>query len=99
MPFFGLGTTTIEIPLVAYSLVLLYPNIVAGLQSAPPEVLDAAQGMGLSARQTLLRVELPLAVPSIVGGLRLAVVSTVSIATIAVVPRGEGPRLSDLLRA
>ena len=83
VPFFGLGTTTIEIPLVAYSLVLLYPNIVAGLQSAPPEVLDAAQGMGFSARQTLLRVELPLAVPSIVGGLRLAVVSTVSIATIA----------------
>jgi osmoprotectant transport system permease protein len=83
VPFFGLGTTTIEIPLVAYSLVLLYPNIVAGLQSAPPEVLDAAQGMGFSARQTLFRVELPLAVPSIVGGLRLAVVSTVSIATIA----------------
>jgi len=83
VPFFGLGTTTIEIPLVAYSLVLLYPNIVAGLQSAPPEVLDAAQGMGFSTRQTLLRVELPLAVPSIVGGLRLAVVSTVSIATIA----------------
>jgi osmoprotectant transport system permease protein len=83
VPFFGLSTTTIEIPLVAYSLVLLYPNIVAGLRSAPPEVLEAARGMGFGPRQMLLRVELPLAVPSIVGGLRLAVVSTVSIATIA----------------
>jgi osmoprotectant transport system permease protein len=83
VPFFGLGTTTIEIPLVAYSLVILYPNIVAGLRAAPPDVLEAAQGMGLDARQILLRVELPLALPAIVGGLRLAVVSTVSIATIA----------------
>jgi osmoprotectant transport system permease protein len=83
VPVFGLGTTTIEIPLVAYSLVLLYPNIVAGLRAAPPEVLEAARGMGFGPRQLLLRVELPLAVPSIVGGLRLAVVSTVSIATIA----------------
>jgi len=83
VPFFGLGKTTIEIPLVAYSLVLLYPNIVAGLRAAPPDVLEAARGMGFGPRQLLLRVELPLAVPSIVGGLRLAVVSTVSIATIA----------------
>jgi len=83
VPFFGLSTTTVEIPLVGYSLVMLYPNILAGLQAATPEVLEAARAMGLERRQVLLRVELPLAVPAIVGGLRLAVVSTVSIATIA----------------
>jgi osmoprotectant transport system permease protein len=83
VPFFGLTTTTIEIPLVGYSLVLLYPNILAGLRSAPPEVLEAARGMGLRRSQVLTRVELPLAVPAIIGGLRIAVVSTVSIATIA----------------
>jgi len=83
VPFFGLTTTAVEIPLVGYSLVLLYPNILAGLRAAPPEVLEAARGMGLSERQLLARVELPLAVPAIIGGLRVAVVSTVSIATIA----------------
>ena len=83
VPFFGLTTTTIEIPLVGYSLVILYPNILAGLRAVPPEVLEAARGMGLNDRQMLARVELPLAVPAIIGGLRIAVVSTVSIATIA----------------
>jgi osmoprotectant transport system permease protein len=83
VPFFGLTTTTVEIPLVGYSLVILYPNILAGLRSAPPDVLEAARGMGLRRRQVLLRIELPLAVPAIIGGLRIAVVSTVSIATIA----------------
>jgi osmoprotectant transport system permease protein len=83
VPFFGLTTTTVEIPLVGYSLVILYPNILAGLRSAPPDVLEAARGMGLRRRQVLMRIELPLAVPAIIGGLRIAVVSTVSIATIA----------------
>jgi osmoprotectant transport system permease protein len=83
LPFFGLTTTTVEIPLVGYSLVILYPNIMAGLRSPPAEVLEAARGMGLTERQVLWRVELPLAVPAIIGGLRIAVVSTVSIATVA----------------
>jgi osmoprotectant transport system permease protein len=83
LPFYGISNTTIEIPLTGYSLVILYPNIIAGLRSAPPEVLEAARGMGLRRRQVLLRVELPLALPAIIGGLRIAVVSTVSIATIA----------------
>jgi osmoprotectant transport system permease protein len=83
IPYFGLSTTTIEIALVGYSLVILYPNIIAGLRSAPPEVLEAARGMGLEPGQVLTRVELPLALPAIIGGLRIAVVSTVSIATIA----------------
>ena len=90
--FSGLSTTTVEIPLVGYSLVILYPNITAGLRSAPPEVLEAARGMGLTQRQVLTRVELPLALPAIIGGLRIAVVSTVAIATIAAIllPQGLG---------
>ena len=87
---FGISTTTIEIALVGYSLVILYPNIIAGLRAAPPEVLAAARGMGLQPRQVLTRVELPLAVPAIIAGLRVAVVSTVSIATIAAVIGGRG---------
>jgi osmoprotectant transport system permease protein len=86
----GLSTTTVEIPLVGYSLVILYPNIVAGLRSAPPEVLEAAHGMGLTRRQVLTRVELPLALPAIIGGLRVAVVSTVAIATIAALVGDRG---------
>jgi osmoprotectant transport system permease protein len=83
VPLTGLTYTTVEIALVAYTLVILFPNIVAGLRSAPGEVLEAARGMGLTRRQILWRVELPLAVPAIIGGLRIAVVSTIAIATIA----------------
>jgi len=92
VPFTGLTWTTVEIALVAYTLVVLFPNFVAGLRSAPPEVLEAARGMGLTRRQVLLRVELPLALPAAIGGLRIAVVSTIAIATIAafLLPAGLG---------
>jgi osmoprotectant transport system permease protein len=92
VPFTGFSYTTVEIALVAYTLVILYPNVVAGLRSPSDDVLEAARGMGLTPRQILWRVELPLAVPAIVGGLRVAVVSTISIATIAafVGPYGLG---------
>jgi len=92
VPFTGLTWTTVEIALVSYTLVILFPNIVEGLHSAPDDVLEAARGMGLTRRQVLMQVELPLAVPAIVGGLRIAVVSTVAIATIAafVLPDGLG---------
>jgi len=92
IPFSGLTWTTVEIALVAYTLVILFPNFVAGLNSAPEEVLEAARGMGLTRMQTLRQVELPLAVPTIIGGLRVAVVSTVAIATIAafLLPDGLG---------
>ena len=76
----------------AYTLVILFPNIVTGLRSAPAEVIEAARGMGLTRTQMLWRVELPLAVPAIIAGLRIAVVSTVAIATIAatLLPKGLG---------
>jgi osmoprotectant transport system permease protein len=92
VPLTGITWTTVEIALVAYTLVILFPNITAGLRSAPPDVLEAARGMGLTQTQILLRVELPLAVPAIVAGLRIAVVSTVSIGTVAafLLPKGLG---------
>jgi osmoprotectant transport system permease protein len=92
VPFTGITRTTVEIALVGYTLVILFPNFVTGLRSAPPDVLEAARGMGLTQRQVLTRVELPLALPAIIGGLRIAVVSTISIATIAafLLPQGLG---------
>jgi osmoprotectant transport system permease protein len=92
VPFTGLTWTTVEISIVGYTHVMLFPNIVTGLRSAPDEVIEAARGMGLTRLQVLTRVELPLAVPAIVGGLRIAVVSTVAIATIAafLLPDGLG---------
>jgi osmoprotectant transport system permease protein len=92
VPFTGIGVLTVEIALVSYTLVILFPNIMAGLRGVPADVLEAARGMGLTRRQILLRVELPMAVPAIIGGLRIAVVSTISIATIAafLLPKGLG---------
>jgi osmoprotectant transport system permease protein len=92
VPITGLTVTTVEIALVSYTLLILYRNMVAGLRGVPPDALEAARGMGLTRRQTFLRVELPLAVPAIVAGVRIAVVSTISIATVAafVIPQGLG---------
>ena len=83
VPVTGLTVTTIEIALVSYTLFVLYRNIVAGLRAVPAEVLESAQGMGLTRRQTFLRVELPLAAPAILAGIRVATVATISIATVA----------------
>jgi osmoprotectant transport system permease protein len=74
----GFSVVTAEVPLVMYTL----RNIVAGLDGVPAEVLEAADGMGHTRRQRLWRVELPLAVPLIVAGLRLATVSTIGLVTI-----------------
>ena len=84
--------TTVEVALVSYTLLILYRNILEGLRGVPDEVREAARGMGLTPMQTLVRVELPLAAPAIIAGLRLATVSTISIATIAafVLPKGLG---------
>jgi osmoprotectant transport system permease protein len=92
VPFTGLTTTTVEIALVGYTLVILVPNILVGLDGAPDEVVEAARGMGYTPRQILWKIRFPLALPAIVGGLRLAVVSTVSIATVAafLLPKGLG---------
>jgi osmoprotectant transport system permease protein len=92
VPLTGLTVTTVEVALVSYTLLILYRNILEGLRGVPEDVREAARGMGLSRLQTLVRVELPLAVPSIMAGVRIATVSTISIATIAafVIPEGLG---------
>ena len=92
VPITGLTVTTVEVALVSYTLLILYRNMVAGLRSVPDEALEVARGMGLTRTQTFFRVELPLAVPAIVAGVRIAAVSTISIATVAafVIPKGLG---------
>jgi osmoprotectant transport system permease protein len=92
VPITGLTVTTVEIALVSYTLLILYRNMISGLRAVPPEAIEAARGSGLTGMQTFLRVELPLALPAIIAGLRIATVSTVSIATVAalVIPKGLG---------
>jgi osmoprotectant transport system permease protein len=92
VPVTGLTVTTVEIALVGYTLLILFRNTLEGLRGVPPEVLEAARGMGYTRAQTLWRVELPLAVPAMIAGLRVAIVSTIALATVAalVVPEGLG---------
>ena len=82
-PGFGLTRTTAEIALVSYTLLILFRNTLTGLQEVPDDVRDAAAGMGMGPTQSLLRVELPLAAPAIIAGLRIATVTTISLGTIA----------------
>jgi osmoprotectant transport system permease protein len=82
MPFTGLGPTTVIVALVLYSLLAIVRNTVAGIDDVPPAALDAARGMGMTGSQRLLLVELPLALPVILAGVRLATVAAVGIATV-----------------
>jgi osmoprotectant transport system permease protein len=77
---------------VSYTLLILFRNILAGLAGVSDEVREAARGMGLTRRQSLLRVELPIALPAIVAGVRIATVTVISLATVAafVVDQGLG---------
>lgn len=101
LPITGVTWTTILIPLVLYTFFVLYRNIMAGLRGVPADVLESARGMGFTRRQTFLRVELPLAVPAIFAGLRIATVSTISIATIGafLIAVGLGKPIWDALEA
>jgi osmoprotectant transport system permease protein len=78
----GITLLTVEIPLVMYTLVIFVRNIYAGFDSVPADVIDAADGLGYTRRQRLWSVEIPLAVPLIVAGLRLASVSTIALVTV-----------------
>jgi osmoprotectant transport system permease protein len=82
VPVTGLGRTTSEIGLVGYTLLILIRNVVAGLDGVPDEVREAATGMGFTPLRTLLRVDLPLAVPAIVAGIRIATVTTIGLVTV-----------------
>jgi osmoprotectant transport system permease protein len=83
IPLLGLGAKPAITGLVAYSILILVRNIATGLREVPAEIVDAATGMGFGRAQRLLRIELPLALPVIVAGLRIAIVTQIGIATIA----------------
>ncbi len=85
IPYTGLSGTTAEIPLVGYNMLILVRNVLVGLAAVPADVLDAADGMGYRRMTRLVRIELPLALPSIFAGLRVATVSTIGIVTITAV--------------
>ena len=107
----GLNVFSAEIALVSYTLLILFRNILAGFRAVPEEVLDAAEGMGMSRRQALVRVELPLALPSIIAGLRIAIVTIIALSTVVYViynhglgvpihtALGEGPFKTELIAA
>jgi osmoprotectant transport system permease protein len=82
LPFTGLGTDTAEIGLVSYTLLILIRNTVVGLDGVPQDVKETARGMGYDDRQLLWRVEIPLALPVIVAGVRLATVTTIGLVTV-----------------
>jgi osmoprotectant transport system permease protein len=107
----GANIYSAEIALVSYTLLILFRNILTGLREVPDDVLDAAEGMGMTRRQALVRVELPLALPAIIAGLRIAVVTIIALATIVYtiydrglgvpihVALGEGPFKTELIAA
>jgi len=101
VPITGLTVTTAEIALVSYTLLILFRNILTGLRGVPEDVREAARGMGLTPRQVLLRVELPMALPAIIAGLRVAVVTVISLATVAalIIDQGLGKPIFDSLNA
>ena len=82
IPVTGLTRTTSEIGLVGYTLLILVRNILAGLEGVPADVRDAAAGMGFSRFRQLTRVELPIALPAIVAGIRIATVTTIGLITV-----------------
>ena len=83
-PFTGLSSTTVLVALVAYSLVILVRNFLTGLQGVPADVREAARGMGYGRLRLFWQIDLPLALPALMAGLRIATVSTVALTTVGV---------------
>lgn len=90
LPITGRGALTAIVALTAFNLQIIFRNITTGLRGVSPGVTDAARGIGMTSGQLLWKVELPLALPEIIAGLRVATVSTVAIATLAVFANGGG---------
>jgi osmoprotectant transport system permease protein len=90
VPITGITRTTVEIALVSYTLLILFRNTMTGLSEVPEEVREAARGMGFTPSQILWKVELPLAVPAIIAGLRIATVTVISLATVAAIVVNQG---------
>jgi osmoprotectant transport system permease protein len=83
LPISGRGFLTATIALVSYVLLIIFRNVLTGLDNVPADIKDAGRGMGLTDRQLLWRVEVPLALPEIMAGLRIAATTTVGLATLA----------------
>jgi osmoprotectant transport system permease protein len=100
VPYFGFSRVSAVIPLALYTLLIIETNIVAGFVAVPADVRDAADGMGMSPVRRVFTVELPLAMPYIITGLRIAVVSTVGLVTVAAIigQGGLGRLILDGLR-
>jgi len=85
VPITGISIVTAEVPLILYSLLIFIRNIVAGFDGIPADVIEAADGMGYPGQRRLWRIELPLAIPLVVAGIRLASVSTIGLVTITAI--------------
>ena len=83
IPLVGLGKSNAITCMVAFSLMILVRNVATGIRSVPPDIVDAARGTGMRVRDVLLQVELPLAAPLIVAGVRIATVTAISVAVVA----------------
>ncbi len=90
VPGLGLSSKTAEVALVSYTLLIIFRNTLTGFRDVPADVREAASGMGMTDRQVLLRVDLPMALPAIIAGLRIATVSTIALATIAALVCDQG---------
>ncbi len=90
LPITGRGNLTAIVALVAYTLLILFRNITTGLRNVPEDARDAARGMGMTDNQLLWKVELPLATPEILAGLRIALTTTIGLATLAFFAGGGG---------
>ena len=82
LPITGLTSLTAEIVLVSYTLLILVRNMLAGLAAVPEEIREAARGMGFGPLRLLVQIELPLAVPAIIAGIRIATVTTIGLVTV-----------------
>jgi osmoprotectant transport system permease protein len=82
IPYTGLTVVTAEIGLIGYTVLILVRNVMVGLEAVPPDVIDAANGMGYRPFARLMRIELPLALPAIIAGIRIATVTTIGLVTI-----------------
>lgn len=100
IPFTGLGLVTAEIALVSYTILILVGNTVAGLDAVPDSVKEAADGMGYTRWRRLFAVELPLALPTIIAGIRIAAVTVIGLVTLAALVGngGYGALINDGLR-
>ena len=101
VPIWGFTRTTAEVALVSYTLLILFRNILTGLRDVPEEVRESARAMGLTRGQVFRRVELPLAVPAIFAGLRIAVVTVIGLTTIAayIINQGLGARIFEAINS